>query len=69
LTYEFLSWLRTLGGSERAGTVIWRYTLAWAILLHLPGQVHGLVRQRRARSLNRRRTKKLVQQAGYRFWA
>jgi hypothetical protein len=22
LTYEFLSWLRTLGGSERAGTVI-----------------------------------------------
>jgi len=49
--------------------VYWRYRLSWASVRRLAPALHSRVRRPRARSLNRRRAKRIVAATGHRFWA
>jgi hypothetical protein len=44
-----------------------RYLLCWGVLRVISGSLHGHTRARRARSIKRRRVKRLVRQTHFRF--
>lgn len=45
-----------------------RYTLEWGKIFILKSHPHSFYRHKRARSIKRRQTKKLIKRTKYRFW-
>ena len=57
----------TSQSGRSAAEVMHRYRLNWDRVFFMKGAVHGFKRAKRARSIKKRRSKRLVQKTKYRF--
>lgn len=69
LTEHFWSTLRQSRRLNRYYAYLYRYTLVWEDFSFMKGSLHGFHKFKRARSIKKRRTKRLVKKTKYRFWA